>query len=150
MAGNRARRGKAQRIAFWRTIPVLALAALAAGCQTASSQAPDQALAAANTFRGTKPEVIRLAIRAIQSKGWKLDQVQESAGIVSFETTISMGSWSGVAANLILEEVAPGTIRVSGTAKQNVRGGQIAAFDIGGEAQGVVNQAISAMHSLRR
>jgi hypothetical protein len=99
-------------------------------------------------FRGTKPEVIRLAIRAIQSKGWKLEQVNESVGIVSFETTMSLGSWSGVAANLIIEDAGPNAFRVSGTAKQNVRGGQLAAFDIGGEAQGVIREAIAAMRAV--
>lgn len=125
-------------------------AVTAASCQTASTPSSAQPQPAANTFRGTKPEVMRLAIRAIQNKGWKLDQVQESVGIVSFETTMSLGSWSGIAANLILEEISPGTIRVTGTAKQNLRGGQVAAFDIGGEAQSVVNAAISEMHAIRR
>jgi hypothetical protein len=118
--------------------------------QTASAPSPSQAATVAGeTFRGTKPEIIRLAIKAIQSKGWKLDQVNESIGLVSFETTMSFGSWSGVAATLVVEEAGANLYRVSGTAKQNLRGGQLAAFDIGGEAQSVVREAVAAMRALQ-
>lgn len=128
------------------------ITALLCGCnQTASTPSPTLASAAqpSDTFRGTKAEVIRLAIRAIQQKGWKLDQVNESVGIVSFETAMSFGSWSGITANLIIEEAGPNLYRVTGTAKQNLRGGQVAAFDIAGESQSVVREAIAAMRSLQ-
>lgn len=97
------------------------------------------------TFRGTKLATVQLAMRAIQEKGWKIEQVNEGIGMVSFETGISMGSWSGITANIILEEISPNNFRVSGTAKQNLRGGQVAAFNIGGEAQNAVNEAIAQM-----
>ncbi|MDP2410392.1 MAG: hypothetical protein Q8M26_08905 [Pseudolabrys sp.] len=99
-------------------------------------------------FRGQKTAVLQLAIRAIQAKGWKLEQVNEGVGIVSFETGISLGSWSGIAANLIVMETAPNTFQVTGTAKQNLRGGQVAAFDIGGEAQRAVTEAITQMRAM--
>lgn len=125
---------------------------LLVGCQRMepSPTANSSPQAIGEIFRGTKPEVIRLAIRAIQSKGWKLEQVNESVGIVSFETTMSMGSWSGIAANLIIEDAGPNDFRVSGTAKQNLRGGQLAAFDIGGEAQSVVQDVIATMRAIQK
>lgn len=128
---------------------VIALAASVSACAQGPSAVPDAAHPSAyETFHGTKSEIIRLAIRAIQAKGWKLDQVNESVGVVSFETPMSLGSWSGISANLIVEESGPNIWRVSGTAKQNLKGGQIAAFDIGGEAQNVVRDAIAEMRAL--
>ena len=128
-------------------------AALAlAGCNQTTSNAPVQQVAAApdNTFSGTKAEVIRLAIKAIQTKGWKLDQVNEGVGIVSFETAMSLGSWSGIRANLILEDAGPNLFRVTGTAKQNLQGRQMVALDIGDEAQGVVREAVATMRALQQ
>lgn len=132
---------------------IAALAALClAACNQTTSTAPTQSVAAIDdTFTGTKADVLRLAVRAIQSKGWKLDQVNESFGMVSFETAISMGSWSGIKANLILEEAGrPNLYRVTGTAKQNLQGRQLAAFDIGDEAQSVVRAAIAEMRSIQQ
>jgi hypothetical protein len=125
---------------------------LLAGCgqTTISAVSPAPASAASDTFSGTKADVIRLAIKGIQSKGWKLDQVNEGVGIVSFETNMSMGSWSGIRANLILEETGrPNLYRVTGTAKQNLQGRQMVALDIGDEAQGVIREAIAAMRAIQ-
>jgi hypothetical protein len=126
-----------------------------AGTSTPSSVAYDgnsvatRTSTAGDTFAGTKSDIIRLAVRAIQAKGWKLDDVNESFGMVSFETSISWGSWSGIKANLIIVDAGhPNLFAVSGTAKQNL-GNQVAAFDIAGEAQGVVREAISTMRSLQ-
>jgi hypothetical protein len=130
---------------------VLAALALTGCSQTTSNVvASSPASTASDTFAGTRADVIRLAIKAIQSKGWKLDQVNESVGIVSFETAISMGSWSGIRANLILEDTGqPNLFRVTGTAKQNLQGRQMVALDIGDEAQGVVREAVAAMRSIQ-
>lgn len=133
--------------------------ALLTNCVTSAAPTPGVEAAAPSvvgtqssdaTFRGTKTEIIHLAIRAIQSKGWKLDQVNENVGIVSFETQISWGSWSGISANLIIEEAGPSLYRVTGTAKQNLRGKQLVAPDIAGESQGVVRDALAAMRSLQQ
>lgn len=128
---------------------VMLLGACTSPAERPASSEVSQSGVASMTFRGTKTEVIRLAIRAIQNKGWKLDQVNESVGLVSFETTMSMGSWTGVSANLLVEEAGRNLYRVSGTAKQNVRGGQVAAFDVGGESQGVLREALAAMRALQ-
>lgn len=134
-------------------LTALATAALClAACNQTTSTAPAQAVAAVdNTFNGTKADIMRLAVKAIQSKGWKLDQVNESFGMVSFETSMSLGSWSGIKANLILEEAGrPNLYRVTGTAKQNLQGQQVAAFDIADEAQSVVRAAIAEMRSIQQ
>lgn len=101
-----------------------------------------------DTFTGTMAQMVKLAMRAVQELGWKLDQANETLGMVTFQTGISWGSWSGVSCSLNIEEVAPNTFRVTGTGKQNVRGGQIFALNIGGEAQGKARKAIEKMKGL--
>jgi hypothetical protein len=101
-----------------------------------------------DTFSGTLVLVVKLAMRAVQELGWKLEQANENLGIVTFETGMSFGSWSGVACSLNIEESSPGKFRVVGTGKQNVRGGQILALNLFGEAQGKARKAIERMQHL--
>ncbi|HEX6963767.1 MAG TPA: hypothetical protein VF175_18005 [Lacipirellula sp.] len=101
-----------------------------------------------DTFTGTMSQMVKLAMRAIHALDWKLDQANEALGLVTFQTGMSWGSWSGVSGSLSIEEVAPNTFRVDGTGKQNLRGGQLIAFNIGGEAQGKARKAIAKMKEL--
>ncbi len=105
---------------------------------------------ASHTFSGTTTLLVKLAMRAIQDLGWKLDNVNETMGMVTFETGMTWGSWSGVSCSLSIEEVSANEFRVTGTGKQNVRGGQLLALDLGGEAQGKVKRAINKMKELAR
>jgi hypothetical protein len=101
-----------------------------------------------DTFTGTMFLMVKLAMRAVQELGWTLDQANETLGLVTFQTGISWGSWNGVSCSLNIEEVSPNTFRISGTGKQNVRGGQILALNIGGEAQKKALKAIDQMKHL--
>ena len=101
-----------------------------------------------DTFTGTMVLMVKLAMRAIQEFGWKLDQANETLGMVTFQTGVSWGSWSGISCSLNIEEISPNTFRVNGTGKQNVRGGQILALNIGGEAQGKARKAIEKMKEI--
>ena len=94
--------------------------------------------------------MMKLAMRAVQLLGWKLEQVNENLGLVTFETGVSWGSWSGISCSLNIEEVGPNTFRVKGTGKQNVRGAQIFAVNVGGEAQGRAQKAIDKMKEIAR
>ncbi|WP_420564143.1 hypothetical protein [Thalassobaculum sp.] len=105
---------------------------------------------AADTFTGGMAGVVKLAMRAVQALDWKLTDANESLGLVTFETGMSWGSWSGVSCSLNIEETSPNIFKVSGTGKQNVRGGQIAAFNIGNEAQKKALKAIEKMKELSR
>ena len=82
--------------------------------------------------------------------GYKLDNVNETVGVITFETGISWGSFSGVSCSLTIEEVGNDRFRVSGTGKQNVRGGQIMAPNLFGEAQGRAKKVIMKMKELAR
>lgn len=101
-----------------------------------------------DTFTGTMSLMVKLAMQAVQELRWKLDQVNEMVGLVTFETGMSWGSWSGILCSLNIEEVSPNMFRVIGTGKQNVRGGQMAAFNLFGEAQKRVRKAIDMMQQL--
>ena len=101
-----------------------------------------------DTFSGTMVEIVKLAMRAIQEIGWKLDQANETLGLVTFETGISWGSWSGISCSLNITEISSNMFHVTGTGKQNVRGGQLLALNIGGEAQHKVDKAIQKMKEL--
>ena len=101
-----------------------------------------------DTFTGTMVLMVKLAMRAVQELGWKLDQANETLGLVTVQTAISWGSWSGVSCSLSIEELSPNTFRVIGTGKQNISGGQVLAFNIGGEAQSKAFKAIEKMKEL--
>src|SRR5262245_37910527 len=57
------------------------------------------------TFTGTKPLLVKLAARAVLNIGWKLDNADESSGVVSFTTGVTWGSWSGVSGTLYMDEI---------------------------------------------
>ncbi len=99
-------------------------------------------------FSGTMSAVVKLAMRAVQQLDWKLDDANETLGLVTFQTGMSFGSWSGISGSLTIEEIEVGHFKVSGTGKQNLRGGQLIALNIGGEAQGKARKAIEVMKEL--
>ena len=78
-------------------------------------------------FTGTLPELLRLGVRAVQSCGWTVTDADDTVGLLTFETKMSWGSWSGITATLSFAETSPYRWRVNGTGKQNVRGHQLAA-----------------------
>lgn len=101
-----------------------------------------------DTFTGTMTMVVKLAMRAIQRLGWKIDNVNENLGLVTFQTGISWGSWSGISCSLNIEELEAGRFKITGSGKQNVRGGQLVAFNIGGEAQSKARKAMKVLKQL--
>lgn len=101
-----------------------------------------------DTFTGTMFLVVKLGMRSIQELGWKLDQVNETLGLVTFQTGISWGSWSGISCSINIEEVSTNSFSVTGSGKQNVRGTQILALNLFGEAESKARIAIDRMKSL--
>jgi hypothetical protein len=93
-------------------------------------------------------QMVKLAMRAVQRLGRKLDTVNETIGLVTFETRMSLASWSGVSCSLNIEEVSAHRFRVSGSGKQNVRGDQLFSLDLFGEAQSKARKAIEMMKQL--
>ncbi|MES5486549.1 hypothetical protein QMZ05_27640 [Bradyrhizobium sp. INPA03-11B] len=105
---------------------------------------------ASDTFSGTMALITKLAMSAVQQLGWKLTDANENIGLVTFETRMSFGSWSGVSCSLNIEEISSNAFRVRGAGKQNVRGGQLLAIDLFGEARSKADKAIAKMKDLAR
>jgi phage FluMu protein Com len=92
------------------------------------------------TFEATLPLMMRLAMRAVQDLDWKLDNANETLGLVTFQTGTSFGSFGGIGGSLAIEEVAENQFRVTGTGKQNML-----TLDLFGEAKGKANKVIRRM-----
>jgi hypothetical protein len=110
--------------------------------------APEGVSTDGDCFFGTKSSVVRLAVRAIQACNYKVDAADEASGLVSFTTGMTMGSWSGVSGSIYFEEIGPYRYRASGNAKQNVKGGQLMALDLFGEAKSKVRKIVEQMQYL--
>lgn len=110
--------------------------------------APERVSFVDGRFSGTRAMVIDLTVKAIQSARYKVDQVNESAGIIGFTTGMTMGSWSGVSGSIVLAEVEPFAFTATGSGKQNVRGGQVVALNLFGEAKAKVQKVIREMERI--
>lgn len=56
-----------------------------------------------DSFTGTMVMLVKLAMRAVQQLGWKIDDANENLGVITFQTSISWGSWSGISASINIE-----------------------------------------------
>jgi hypothetical protein len=113
--------------------------------QAADNNAPEGITFDGDCFVGTKTSIVRLAVKAVQACNYKVDAADEASGLVSFTTGMTMGSWSGVSGSIYFEEIGPHCYRPSGSAKQNVRGGQMMALDLFGESKGKVRKIVEQM-----
>ena len=107
--------------------------------------APSEVTVDGDCFVGTKQLLVRLAVNAVQACNYKVDSADEASGLVAFTTGMTMGSWSGVSGSIYFEEIEPYRFRASGNAKQNVKGGQMIALDLFGEAKGKVRKVVDQM-----
>jgi len=98
-------------------------------------------------FIGTIPLMVKLAIRAVQEFGWLIGQVNDAAGIVTFQTKISWGSLNGISCSLFIEEIEKNKFKIRGTAKHNLHK-QLIALNIGHEAESKIKKAILKMTEL--
>ena len=99
-------------------------------------------------FLGTKALLAKLAAKSIIEIGWKVDAVDEVNGLVSFTTGMTWGSFSGVSGSVFIEEVGKSLFKVTGNAKQNIRGGQLVALNLMNESGKKVQKVISKMEEL--
>jgi hypothetical protein len=100
------------------------------------------------TFIGTKSLIVQLAAKAVHQIGWRLDAADENAGLVKFTTGMTWGSFAGVSGAIYIAEVGPYLFQASGSAKQNVLGGQVFAPNLFNEAQSKADKVIATMKSL--
>ena len=105
---------------------------------------------AQDAFQGTLSLMVRLAVKAVHQAGFRVENANEGAGIVTFRTGMTWGSFSGVAGSIVIEEAGDHWFRVSGSAKQNLQGGQVLALDLFGEANSKASKVISMMKQLAK
>ncbi|MEN2991097.1 zinc ribbon domain-containing protein [Tistrella sp. BH-R2-4] len=110
--------------------------------------APDKVTVKGEDFGGTRQLLVRLATKAALSLNYKIDQADEVSGLVSFTTGMTWGSWSGVSGSIYFEEVEPNVFKASGRGKQNLRGGQVVALDLFGEAGKKVSKVVDEMRRI--
>jgi hypothetical protein len=118
----------------------------------ASTQAPapEKVTVDGDCFVGTRAQVVRLAAKAVQACNYKIDSADESSGLIAFTTGMTMGSWSGVSGSIYFEEIGQHRYSPTGNAKQNVKGGQMIALDLFGEAKGKVRKVLDEMRRLAK
>jgi hypothetical protein len=109
-----------------------------------------QYVAAKDAFTGTLPLLVRLAVKAVHTVGYTLENASESVGIITFRTGMTWGSWSGAVCSIVIEDVGEDWFIVSGAGKQNLAGGQFIALDLFGEAKSKANKVIAMMKQLAR
>jgi hypothetical protein len=86
-------------------------------------------------FHGTLAMLIKLTMKTIHDLKWKVETVNENVGLVSFQTGMTWGSFSGVSGSISIEEQSTNFFQMSATGKQNLAAGQLVALNIGNEAQ---------------
>ena len=99
-------------------------------------------------FIGTVPLLVKLAAKCINELSWRIDNIDETNGLISFTTGMTWGSFSGVSGTLLLQEVKPSKFKITGSAKQNLRGGQVVALNLFNESQKKVDKIVVAMKSM--
>ena len=101
-----------------------------------------------DTFSGTLSAVMKLAVRAVQDLGYRIDNANESLGLLTFQTGMTWSSWNGALCSLSFEERRPNAFRGVASAKANQSGGQIFAPDLFGELKGKATKVIDRMTEL--
>ncbi len=101
-----------------------------------------------NTFHGSLGTVVQYATLAINDLQWTITGASEMTRTLTFETRMSVSSWSGLTVTLSFFEVAPNVWRVSGSGKSNVRGAQLVAPDLLGSVQTAIARVLTKMQAV--
>lgn len=110
-----------------------------------TARAPERLALSDGKFVATREMMAALGKAAVLACKYRVDAADDVAGTLTFTTGVTMGSWTGVSGSIIYREIAPYLFEVSGAAKQNVRGGQVVALDLFGEARSKVDNVIAEM-----
>jgi hypothetical protein len=101
-----------------------------------------------DTFSGSIQAILRLAAKAITACKYKIDNANETLALITFQTGVTWGSWSGVSCSIAFEEVGSHAYKANCSGKQNLRGGQLLAINLGGEAKGKALKVVRKMIEL--
>lgn len=110
-----------------------------------TARAPNRLALSDGKFIATREMMAALGRSAVLACKYRVDAADDAAGTLTFTTGVTMGSWTGVSGTIIYREVSPYLFEVNGSAKQNVKGGQVVALDLFGEAKGKVDNVTAEM-----
>jgi len=96
-------------------------------------------------FVATGSMMVDLAKAAIEACGYRVDAASSADRTASFTTGISWGSFSGVSGTISWTEASPYRFVVSGSGKQNVKGGQVVAPNLFDEANSKARNVVNEM-----
>lgn len=95
-------------------------------------------------FSGPLTDVIKLALRALIDCKFTVDNVNDSVGIISFQTGMQWTASAGCSCSITFVEIEDGVFKAQGSGKPNQAGFSPFKWDVGtGTAQ--ANQAIGQM-----
>jgi len=96
-------------------------------------------------FVGDISAIVRLAVRAVAESGYTLQNANDSVGMVTFLTGMTMSSFQGAICSITFIEIDDNVYRPQTAGKQNLGGAQLMAIDMGSantKAQKVVSRMI--------
>jgi hypothetical protein len=96
-------------------------------------------------FVGDLSAIVKLAVRAVAECGYTLQNANDSIGMISFVTGMTMSSFQGASCSITFIEIDDNVYRAQTAGKQNLGGAQLVAIDMGSankNAQKVVTQMI--------
>lgn len=97
-----------------------------------------------DTFVGPLSAIMRLAVKAIQRQGHKIDNANESLGILTFQTSTTLGSWTGMVCSLGFEEVGENAYHINVSGKS----AGFMGFDLLDEAKPKARKVVKLMAEL--
>lgn len=110
--------------------------------------APAEVAYADGVFVGTSAQIVDLAKKAVGNLSYRVDNASAGDQVLTFTTGVTMGSWSGVSGTIAWSETSPYHFDVSGSGKQNVKGGQVLAANLFDEANSKARKVIDEMTRL--
>ncbi len=110
--------------------------------------APDKIGFDNGEFTGTSAQIMDLAKKAVSNLSYRVDAASAEDRGLTFTTGVTMGSWSGVTGTISWSETTPYRFDVSGSGKQNVKGGQVLAANLFDEANSKARKVIDEMTRL--
>jgi hypothetical protein len=101
-----------------------------------------------DVFVGSQVQVLKLAMKAIQVEGYKIEDANESLGFITFSTGMTWNSFSGASCTISFSEIQAGRFKASGAGKQKPSGLFRMSVDLTGEANSIANKVISRMKKI--
>ena len=116
--------------------------------QTAPSKKPKVIYSKSeNCFEGLLSDIVKLAMRAVVESKYTVENVNDSVGMITFKTGMTLTSFQGASCSITFIEIEEGKYTAQSAGKQNVSGAQLMALDFGG-AKRIAEKVIDHMKKI--